>query len=409
MTRTERDRTANALTVRPFRLLWLNNIPFYLVVNAQRFAFGWIVLDLLLRAEGAQGFVAFTLGIPTALIVLQAGVWADRHDRRRLLIGTQLASATVMAGTALLIRSGHIEMGWVIIATLLAGTASAVGQPVRSSLVPALVGRDQLFGAIALNAIAMTLSLILGPVLVKVVGDQFGFEGAFWFQAGLLIVGTMFLLMLEVPDHEEVRERRPVVAEVREAVRHILGDSQLKTLFGLLLTGSLTVNPAVMVTLQAHVKSELGRDAGDAAIPFAMMGIGIAISSLFLMRKGDMANKGAVFQRAMMVSGATTLMMGFADSFAVVVGLSLVIGLSGGFFINMNQGLIQTNTPQPLMGRVMAVYTLVAQGLFPVGALLLGLLATVIGTGAAISLAAAISLSIVTTTYVRNAELRRLA
>jgi MFS family permease len=409
MTRTERDRTANALTVRPFRLLWLNNIPFYLVVNAQRFAFGWIVLDLLLRAEGAQGFVAFTLGIPTALIVLQAGVWADRHDRRRLLIGTQLASATVMAGTALLIRSGHIEMGWVIIATLLAGTASAVGQPVRSSLVPALVGRDQLFGAIALNAIAMTLSLILGPVLVKVVGDQFGFEGAFWFQAGLLIVGTMFLMMLEVPDHEEVRERRPVVAEVREAVRHILGDSQLKTLFGLLLTGSLTVNPAVMVTLQAHVKSELGRDAGDAAIPFAMMGIGIAISSLFLMRKGDMANKGAVFQRAMMVSGATTLMIGFADSFAVVVGLSLVIGLSGGFFINMNQGLIQTNTPQPLMGRVMAVYTLVAQGLFPVGALLLGLLATVIGTGAAISLAAAISLSIVTTTYVRNAELRRLA
>ena len=86
----------------------------------------------MLRDEGAQGLVAFTLGIPTALVVLQAGVWADRHDRRRLLIGTQLASAAVMAGTALLIRSDHIEMGWVIIATLLAGTASAVGQPVRS-------------------------------------------------------------------------------------------------------------------------------------------------------------------------------------------------------------------------------------------------------------------------------------
>ena len=408
-TGTEGERTANALTVRPFRLLWLNNIPFFLVVNAQRFAFGWIVLDLLLRDEGAQGLVAFTLGIPTALVVLQAGVWADRHDRRRLLIGTQLASATVMAGTALLIRSDHIEMGWVIIATLLAGTASAVGQPVRSSLVPALVGRDQLFGAIALNAIAMTLSLILGPVLVKVVGDQFGFEGAFWFQAGLLVFGTVFLLMLDVPAHDETRKRRPVVAEVRDAVHHILDDSQLKTLFGLLLTGSLTVNPAVMVTLQAHVKSELGRDAGDAAIPFAVMGIGIAISSLFLMRKGDMPNKGAVFQRAMMVGSTMTLLIGFADSFAVVVGLSLVMGLAGGFFINMNQGLIQARTPQPLMGRVMAVYTLVAQGLFPVGALILGLLATVIGTGAAISLAATISLSIVITTYVRNAELRRLA
>ncbi len=409
MTGTENERTANALTVRPFRLLWLNNIPFFLVVNAQRFAFGWIVLDLLLRDEGAQGLVAFTLGIPTALVVLQAGVWADRHDRRRLLIGTQLASAAVMAGTALLIRSDHIEMGWVIIATLLAGTASAVGQPVRSALVPALVGRDQLFGAIALNAIAMTLSLILGPVLVKVVGDRFGFEGAFWFQAGLLVFGTVFLLLLEVPTHEEERDRRSVVAEVRDAVHHILDDSQLKTLFGLLLTGSLTVNPAVMVTLQAHVKSELGRDAGDAAVPFAVMGIGIAISSLFLMRKGDMANKGAVFQRAMIVGGTMTLLIGFANSFAVVVGLSLVMGLAGGFFINMNQGLIQARTPQPLMGRVMAVYTLVAQGLFPIGALILGLLATAIGTGTAISLAATFSLGIVITTYVRNAELRRLA
>ena len=409
MTGTENEHTANALTVRPFRLLWLNNIPFFLVVNAQRFAFGWIVLDLLLRDEGAQGLVAFTLGIPTALVVLQAGVWADRHDRRRLLIGTQLASAAVMAGTALLIRSDHIEMGWVIIATLLAGTASAVGQPVRSALVPALVGRDQLFGAIALNAIAMTLSLILGPVLVKVVGDRFGFEGAFWFQAGLLVFGTVFLLLLEVPTHEEERDRRSVVAEVRDAVHHILDDSQLKTLFGLLLTSSLTVNPAVMVTLQAHVKSELGRDAGDAAVPFAVMGIGIAISSLFLMRKGDMANKGAVFQRAMMVGGTMTLLIGFANSFAVVVGLSLVMGLAGGFFINMNQGLIQARTPQPLMGRVMAVYTLVAQGLFPIGALILGLLATAIGTGTAISLAATFSLGIVITTYVRNAELRRLA
>ncbi|MCH9836181.1 MFS transporter [bacterium] len=409
MTGTENEHTANALTVRPFRLLWLNNIPFFLVVNAQRFAFGWIVLDLLLRDEGAQGLVAFTLGIPTALVVLQAGVWADRHDRRRLLIGTQLASAAVMAGTALLIRSDHIEMGWVIIATLLAGTASAVGQPVRSALVPALVGRDQLFGAIALNAIAMTLSLILGPVLVKVVGDRFGFEGAFWFQAGLLVFGTVFLLLLEVPTHEEERDRRSVVAEVRDAVHHILDDSQLKTLFGLLLTSSLTVNPAVMVTLQAHVKSELGRDAGDAAVPFAVMGIGIAISSLFLMRKGDMANKGAVFQRAMMVGGTMTLLIGFANSFAVVVGLSLVMGLAGGFFINMNQGLIQARTPQPLMGRVMAVYTLVAQGLFPIGALILGLLATAIGTGTAISLAATSSLGIVITTYVRNAELRRLA
>jgi hypothetical protein len=84
------------------------------------------------------------------------------------------------------------------------------------------------------------------------------------------------------------------------------------------------------------------------------------------------------------------------------------MGLAGGFFINMNQGLVQANTPQALMGRVMGLYTLVSIGLMPFGALAIGILAERIGTGNAISLAAAIGFAVVMTTYVRNTELRRI-
>ena len=94
--------------------------------------------------------------------------------------------------------------------------------------------------------------------------------------------------------------------------------------------------------------------------------------------------------------------------FAVVVALAFAMGLAGGFFINMNQGLVQANTPQALMGRVMGLYTLVNIGLMPFGALAIGVVASWIGTGNAISGAAAIGFAIVVTTYVRNTELRRL-
>ena len=383
-------------------------MAFFLVVNAQRFVFGWLVLDGLQRSESIQGLVVFTLGVPTALLVLQAGAWADRWDRRGMLIVTQLVSGAVMAGTAIAISADVLDLGWVILATLLAGSASAIGAPVRSALIPALVAKEQLFGAIALNAIAITLSMIIGPVLAKLVGDQFGFEGAFWFQAMLMAVGVVFLLALEVPPHQEIRERRSVVAETRTAIRHVLDDPHLRTLFGLLLTASLTINPSIMVTVQAHVKEELGRDAGQAALPFALLGLGMAITSFVVMRKGDMKNKGAIFQRAMICGTVITFLTGRTTTFGQVLVLAFLMGLAGGFFINMNQGLVQANTPQPLMGRVMGLYTLVNMGLMPFGALALGVVASKIGTGNAISLAAAIGFTVVMTTYVRNAELRRL-
>ena len=141
----------NALALRPFRYLWLTNLTFFLVSNTQRFVFGWLVLDGLQRDEGIQGIVVFTLGLPAAFLVLQAGAWADRWDRRRMLIATQLAGGVVMAATAVLVGADRISLGWVIVATLLAGRRRPIGAPVRSSLLPALVPREQLFGAIALN------------------------------------------------------------------------------------------------------------------------------------------------------------------------------------------------------------------------------------------------------------------
>ena len=246
-------------------------------------------------------------------------------------------------------------------------------------------------------------------MLIKVVGAQFGFDGAFWFQAILLLIGAGFLTRVDVPAHEHVRDRRPVLAETSEAVRHILDDKHLTTLFALLFTASFTINPAVMVTVQALVKNEFGRGADDAAFPFAAMGAGIAVSSFFLMRKGEMANKGAVFQRAMMVGTAVTFSTGLAPQFWQVIALGGVMGLAGGFFINMNQGLIQSNTPPEMMGRVMGLYALVSGGLTPFGALALGFLGQGVGNGAAISLVSALAFSIVLTIFLRGKAIREIS
>ena len=405
----EAQRPPGALTVPAFRYLWLNNALYAIVANAQRFTFGWLVLDGLGRDEFWQGLVTFALGIPLALLVLQAGAWADRFDRKRLIVIGQIGSFITMAIATALVAADSMTIVAVLALAVAFGTAQAIGQPVRSSLIPALVSSEQLFNAIAVNAIAMTLSMIAGPVLFQVVGDAYGFEGAFGLQAAFLAVGLVALVPLRVPPTEPSKsDVGSVWSQVSEAMAHIRADRAVAKLFLLLTVASFTVNPTVMVTLQAFVQQDLGRDGGDVAPVLAMMGIGMALSSAVIMRKGNMARKGALFQRAMMVGSTMVLLMGQVPSFGYLIPLAFVMGLAGGFYINMNQGLIQANTPDRLMGRVMAIFTLVQVGFMPLGALVLGVLGSIIGLSSTITIGGLIALCVVVYTYITDTHLRTL-
>ena len=161
------------------------------------------------------------------------------------------------------------------------------------------------------------------------------------------------------------------------------------------------MNALMFVTIQAFVKEDLGRDAGDAAPIYALIGVGLAASSFVVMRKGDMARKGTVFMRSMVAGTALMASMGQVQAYWQLAVLATLMGCTGGFFINMNQGLIQSNTPTELMGRIMGLFTLVQAGLTPFGALLFGVVASAIGAGTTITVGAGVAFIITVTTTLR--------
>jgi len=410
-------REPGPFSVPAFRLLWSNQITFFLVANALRFVFGWVVLDGLNRDESTQGLVVFALGIPSLFLMLPAGVWADRVDRRRLLIATQTVLAVIMAITALAIGDGAGTVPILFISALASGVATSIGVPVRQSLVPELLPKDLLLGGIALGALAMTTSMIAGPVSAQLVGDRAGFDGAFWYMVVLLVVGIGFLVRMRVPKSAESAEaddaadrpERPTMREATvEGLQFVWRDSALRVLFLLLAVAGLIMSALMFVILQAMVKDELGRDSGDAAPLLALMGIGIALSSVFVLRRGDMPRKGTIFMRAMLGGTSTLFVMGQAQTYWQLAVLSLILGMCGGFFINMNQGLVQRTTPPELMGRVMGLYALMSSGLTPIGALILGAIASVVGTATTMSGGALVGFLIVVLCYWRATELHAM-
>ncbi|MEE2805865.1 MAG: MFS transporter [Actinomycetota bacterium] len=401
------EEVKNALALPDYRRLWINNLIYMFVSNAQRFAIGWLVLDGLGGNEIRQGMAVFMLGVPVAFIVMQAGALADRVDRRSLLIRSQAGLLLVVLATLILLGLDQLTYSWVLILSGLSGVAQAFGQPVRQALIPLLVPERLLMNAVALNALAMTTSMILSAPLVKIAGDLFDFEGVYGLQVVMLIVGLFYLRRLQTPPVTESPKRR-LIQEAASALRHVVNDLRLRVLFLLLAVASISVNAAVMVTMQAKVKEELLRDSGDMAYLLGVMAVGIAITSVVVMRKGDMKRKGGKFQQAMMCGSALVICMGQASSFKVLMPLFFLMGLAGGFFITMNQGLIQSATPRELMGRVMGLYLLVQFGFMPVGALGLGWAASLAGPGNVVSVCGAVSLLIVSWTHFAFSTIRNL-
>lgn len=401
------EEVKNALALPDYRRLWINNLIYMFVSNAQRFAIGWLVLDGLGGNEIRQGMAVFMLGVPVAFIVMQAGALADRVDRRSLLIRSQAGLLLVVLATLILLGLDQLTYSWVLILCALSGVAQAFGQPVRQALIPLLVPERLLMNAVALNALAMTTSMILSAPLVKIAGDLFDFEGVYGLQVVMLIVGLFYLRRLQTPPVTESPKRR-LIQEAASALRHVVNDLRLRVLFLLLAVASISVNAAVMVTMQAKVKEELLRDSGDMAYLLGVMAVGIAITSVVVMRKGDMKRKGGKFQQAMMCGSALVICMGQASSFKVLMPLFFLMGLAGGFFITMNQGLIQSATPRELMGRVMGLYLLVQFGFMPIGALGLGWAASLAGPGNVVSVCGAVSLLIVSWTHFAFSTIRNL-
>lgn len=385
-----------ALQHRSFRWYWLNTITFFLAFNAIRYVAGWVVLDGLDESESVQGLVIFLNGLPALLLLMPAGVLADRMSPLKFLMSTQVFTIVALVGTALALGDGPGTLAIVIAAVIMLGIGTAMGAPVRQALIPRYLKGDALYNGIALNAVAITASVVVGPLIAQAVGNRFGFAGPFWYLAILMAIGLFCVSRMDQPDPVESptgpAESESILASVAGAFRFIRSEPAIRVLFLLLSMGGFLMTPAMFVTMQAHLKEEMGRSAADAAPVLAMMGLGMLVSSVFVMTRPGMKRKGVIFIRAFCGACSIVLLVGLNTNWYLLLGLALCMGLFGGFYINMNQGLIQSNTPNEIMGRVMGVYALVNIGLSPIGALLIGLLAGSIGTGAAMATAGAIAL-----------------
>lgn len=400
--------TSNSLRRTGFWLLWANAVSVSMVMSADRFTFEWLVGETLDASDSASGLVLFALGAPVVCFVLMAGAMADRHDRKRILLLTQFGGALVLGLSALAVWSDIIDVPVTMLLAVLFGTVMAFGQPVRSSLLPSIVPREQLMHAIVVMTIGMNVAMIGGPLLAGWLIELSGVGLAFAVQAGFFVVGVAIVARLQVPAQPPIDRSVRLRTEVMDGLRFTWSHRRLRALFALLAVGGGLMFGAAVALLPKIARDEFGRSADDSGLLFALMGAGMIVTSIALIRyRQRMTRRGLIFMVGMIAGTSNQIVQGFVPSFAWLALLMFLWGASGGFYMNINQTLIQELTPKEKMGRVMSLTVLTQGGLVPLGALVASALAEAVGPQAAMSVFGVVSLACVLTTLAVARELRQ--
>ncbi|MFG6476036.1 MFS transporter [Microbacterium sp. P06] len=377
-----------SLAVFNYRVWFIGAVVSNIGAWMQSTAQSWVVLTQLTDGDaGAMGVTMALQFAPPLLLVGVTGWVADRFERRKLIMVTQAAMLLLAISLGVLILTGVMTLPLMYGFALALGVVTAFDNPARQAFVSDLVERENTSNAVALNAASFNTARLIGPavagVLIVVIGSGWVFlVNAFTFVA---MVGALWLIR----PHELVpRPKMRGRSRLADGFRYVRGRGDLVVIFAMVfLLGAFGMNFPIFASTMAL---EFGQGADGFGLLSSILAIGSLTGALLAARRERARLRLVViaaggFAVAMCASALAPTYLTYALSL-VFVGFSVVTMLTTA------NGYVQSTTDPALRGRVLALYVAILLGGTPVGAPVVGWVASEWGPRAAIMVAAVAAL-----------------
>jgi MFS family permease len=375
--------TFRALSHRNYRLFFGGQSISLIGTWMQQIALNWLVYRLT-DSPLLLGVVAFTGRIPTFLLASFAGVWADRWNRHRILVLTQILSMTQAFALAFLDLTGTIAVWQIICLSLFLGLINAFDVPARQAFVVDMIGkREDLGNAIALNSSMVNGARLLGPSLAGILIAAAG-EGVCFLLNGLsfLAVIASLLAMKMIP--RKTRAKNPQFLQGwKEGFSYAFGFAPIRSL--LLLLGLISfMGMPYMVLMPVFARDILHGGSHSFGFLMGATGVGALGGAIFLASRKTVLGSGKIIVIASSIFGIG--LIGFSLSRLFFLSLFLMGWTGFGMMVQMaaSNTVLQTIVDEDKRGRVMSFYTMAFMGTVPFGGLFAGSLASKIGAPATV-------------------------
>ena len=343
-----------------------------------RVATSWLVYRITHSAL-LLGVVSFAGQLPTFVFAPVAGVWADRVNRHRLLLTTQVLAMIQSFLLAILVFGNFVTVWHLIWLGIFQGFINAVDMPTRQAFVVQMVDDKQDLGnAIALNSSMVKLARLIGPSVAGIIIAAAGEGYCFLIDGISYIAVVVSLAVMRALPRQQFPKRAGVFSELKDGWQYVAQFAPVRSILILLALVSLLGMPYT-VLMPIFAASVLGGGAHTLGFLTAASGVGALTGALLLAARKSVRGLGRMIPIAAAAFGAG--LIGFSQSRVIWLSLMFLFISGYGMMTNMaaSNTILQTILPDERRGRVMSYYTMAFIGMAPFGSLLAGAMANRIG------------------------------
>jgi MFS family permease len=392
-----------ALRHRNFQLFFSGQLISLIGTWMQTIAQSWLVYRLT-GSSLLLGSVGFASQFPVFLVAPIGGIVADRHNRQRVVIGTQVASMILAFILAFLTLTHQVQVWHIFVLAALLGVVNAFDIPGRQSFLVEMVGKEDLMNAIALNSSMFNGARIIGPAIAGILLARIG-EGWCFFANGVSYIAVIVGLFMMRVQPRSIQNQVSPIEHIVEGFRFVRHTAPIRALLLLLGLVSLVAMPYT-VLMPIFADKILHGGARALGILMGATGVGALFGALTLAAKRGVHGLGRWVAVACGGFGVSLILFSFSRITWLSTALLLPVGFCMMLQMSSSNTLIQAMVPDELRGRVMAVYSMMFMGMGPFGAFFGGALADRIGAPLTVAIGGIASIGGATLFWLRLPQIR---
>jgi len=350
---------------------------------------GWLIYELTNSAL-QLGMVRGIQALPILFLSPVAGSAADRFSRKKQIVLSQIVDGCMYGALTVLILTHAIQPWHVYLSAFVMAIDQTFLQPARAAIIADAVPRDHLTNAIGLNSMIFNTARSTGPALAGILIARYGTGGSYATQAIFCTLATLWTVQLRsrmqssTSAKEEATRKTSFFRSVLEGWKFSWRNEEVRSSLMVVMLVALLIVPFTTL-LPIFARDILSVGAAGQGLLLTGMGVGALASAVVIASFGDRMTRGLFMLGGAAVYGLTVVAFAASPWFRVSIILMVVIGVANVFCNALVQTVIQTYSPSQFRGRTMAIFQL-SNVVMTFGSMLLGTLATVVGTQWAVGL-----------------------